>query len=194
MLAIFQNTFEKFRPEIRNVQQHTHNLNRTIPLAIFLGFLLVPPKIMAQTKTDLSATASSTAAPDAAQNEANNLRGVPAACDTLDDKAPPGAHTVKLSWNASIAASTSLADTVIGYIVYRSTKPDDLKAMPINIRRLTDTACIDVHVSPGEVYYYFIRAVNASGAISARSNEVRVEIPPEGPLRHNENTNSSPHN
>ena len=105
---------------------------------------------------------------------------VPVACDKLNDQAPPGSHTVKLSWNASVPLSASAADKVIGYIVYRSTIANDMGVLPLNIRRLIDTTCVDMHVSPGVIYYYVIRAVSARGAVSAPSNAVRVEIPREG--------------
>jgi hypothetical protein len=62
--------------------------------------------------------------------------------------------------------------------VYRSTKPHDAQAPPVNIQRLIDTKCVDTQVAPGETYYYVTRAVSASGALSSPSNEVRVQIPP----------------
>lgn len=86
-------------------------------------------------------------------------------------------HSVKLSWNPSVPATKSARDAIVGYIVYRSTKPHDPNATPINSTRITDTTFVDHHVEPGKVYYYVTRAVNASGALSAPSNEVRADIP-----------------
>jgi hypothetical protein len=141
-------------------------------IAIFLACLC---QSTAQVKPNLTATASppSNPVPHSVATQAKT-----AACDSLDDNGRPGARTVRLSWNPSVPASTLPRDAVIGYIVYRSAKPHDTGALPINLRRLTDTACVDTQVSPGETYYYVTRAVSASGALSGPSNEVRVEIPP----------------
>jgi hypothetical protein len=135
----------------------------------------------AQVKPSLSASTSPP--PTQAQQVASSRKQVtlPAACDALGDKAAPGGHTVTLSWNASVPASPLPRDAVIGYIVYRSAKSHDTGAPPINIRRLTDTACVDMQVAPGAVYYYVTRAVSASGAISGPSNEVRVQVPSYSP-------------
>jgi len=91
--------------------------------------------------------------------------------------AKPTAHIVKLSWKASIPATTAAGDAIIGYIVYRGRKPQDRKALPINVMQITGTTFVDTRVEPGAVYYYVTRAVSASGKVSGPSNEVRVEIP-----------------
>jgi len=145
----------------------------TLNFLICLVLLLVT-QLMAQAKPDLQATTSSTASTAIASDKQPAVEP----CQALNAKSPPGAHTVKLSWNASVPASTSSADAVIGYIVYRSRTPNDLKSLPINLRRITDTACFDVNVSPGADYYYVIRAVSANG-ISGPSNQVHVHIPGE---------------
>ena len=88
-----------------------------------------------------------------------------------------GSHSVKLSWNPSVASTKSARDLIIGYIVYRSTKPHDHKASPINYTRIAGTTFVDTHVELGKTYYYVTRAVNASGVISRPSNEVKAEIP-----------------
>lgn len=115
---------------------------RTIALIISTALLLAA-ELMAQAKPDLRAKTSPS------KTAAFETQPAVAPCDDLNAKVPPGAHTVKLSWNASVPASASAADAVIGYIVYRSTKPDDTNGPPINLRHLTDTTCSDVHVLPG---------------------------------------------
>ena len=141
-------------------------------ITLFIVFL--GTQLMAKAQPGLQATTSSTPTTAAALATPSEV----APCGELTDKAPPGAHTVRLSWNASVPASTAAADAVIGYIVYRSTKANDANSLPINLRQISDTACLDVHVSPGADYYYVIRAVSAKG-ISGPSNEVRVHIPAE---------------
>ena len=106
-----------------------------------------------------------------------NATHMPNACDALGKVTFPGAHTVTLSWKEGVPGSALLHDAVIGYMVYRSAKPHDSSALPMNIGPMTDTACVDTHVAPGETYYYVTRAVSASGVISGPSNEVRVQIP-----------------
>jgi hypothetical protein len=86
-------------------------------------------------------------------------------------------HRVKLSWNPSVPASKSSRDAVVGYMVYRSAKPHDLNAKPINRTRVAGTTYVDLDVESGKVYYYATRAVSAGGAVSGPSNEIRVEIP-----------------
>jgi hypothetical protein len=146
-------------------------------IAVFLTGIC---QITAQVKPALRATTSPPNATQQvpSQRQATTTAALPAACDALGDTAAPGAHTVTLFWNASVPASAQPRDAVIGYIVYRSTKPQDTSALPINIRHLTDTACVDMHVAPGQIYYYVTRAVSASGALSGPSNEIRVQIPP----------------
>jgi hypothetical protein len=86
-------------------------------------------------------------------------------------------HLVILSWSASKPATESPRAAIIGYIVYRSTKPHDDKAKPINVNRVAGTSFVDSNVEPGKTYYYVTRAVSANGALSGPSNEVRAEVP-----------------
>lgn len=86
-------------------------------------------------------------------------------------------HSVILCWKPSVPAGHSGGNSIIGYIVYRSTVPNDPKPMPINSIQITGTTFIDRHVEPGKVYYYVTRAVNASGTLSPPSNEARAKIP-----------------
>ena len=87
-------------------------------------------------------------------------------------------HSVKLSWNASVPASKAARDSIIGYIVYRSTKPHDPNALPINSSRVAGTTYVDSRVEAGKTYYYSTRAVSANGKLSGSSNETIAVIPP----------------
>jgi hypothetical protein len=86
-------------------------------------------------------------------------------------------HSVRLTWDPSAPVAKSAGNTIIGYIVYRSTIPHDPKAVPINSTQVTGTTFIDRHVEPGKAYYYVTRAVNARGVLSPPSNEARAKIP-----------------
>lgn len=85
-------------------------------------------------------------------------------------------HSVTLTWMASVPASKAPSDAVIGYIVYRSTKPHDPHPLPINGSRVTGTKYVDSNVEAGKTYYYVTRAVSANGNLSEPSNETEVKI------------------
>jgi len=89
----------------------------------------------------------------------------------------PKANSVSLSWNPGVPAPKSARDAIIGCIVYRSTKPHDKDAKPINVTLIAGTTFLDSDVEPGETYYDVTRAVTASHALSGPSNEAREEIP-----------------
>jgi fibronectin type 3 domain-containing protein len=78
-------------------------------------------------------------------------------------------HTVALTWQPSSSAVT-------GYFVYRSSKPSgpftQLNSAPDGSPSYADST-----VSDGQVYYYYVTAVDSSDIQSADSNEVSVTIP-----------------
>lgn len=86
-------------------------------------------------------------------------------------------HSVTLTWKPSIPATKSSQDAIVGYMVYRSTKPNDSKAKPVTANRVLGTTYVDTQVEPGKVYYYVTRAISARGKLSAPSNETRAQIP-----------------
>jgi hypothetical protein len=99
------------------------------------------------------------------------------------DGSPPGSptaavqgHSVKLSWAASVAASKSPRDAVVGYNVYRSTKSHDTNPKRINSKLCPGTAYTDTDVEAGKTYYYVTRGVTANGVESGPSNEIKVKI------------------
>jgi len=78
-------------------------------------------------------------------------------------------HTVALTWDRS-------SSSVAGYFVYRGSKPSgpftQLNSSPESSPSYSDSA-----VSSGQVYYYYVTAVDSSNIQSADSNEVSVTIP-----------------
>jgi len=78
-------------------------------------------------------------------------------------------HTVALTWHPS-------SSTVTGYFVYRSSKPSG-PFTQLNSSPEANPSFADNTVSNGQVYYYYVTAVDSSNIQSADSNEVSVTIP-----------------
>lgn len=78
-------------------------------------------------------------------------------------------HTVALTWERSTSSVT-------GYFVYRSSKPSGPFAQ-LNPTPEAAPTYSDSTVSSGQVYYYYVTAVDSSNIQSADSNEVSVTIP-----------------
>lgn len=81
-------------------------------------------------------------------------------------KSLPTAHSVKLSWNASIPATPSPEDAVTGYRIYRSTSKPVLRVPTnrIDCEFVSVTSCIDKNVESGTTYYYSATAVAGKAA------------------------------
>jgi hypothetical protein len=79
-------------------------------------------------------------------------------------------HSVALTWERSSTSS------VTGYFVYRGTKPSGPFAQ-LNSSPESSPSYSDSTVSDGQVYYYYVTAVDSSNIQSADSNEVSVTIP-----------------
>jgi hypothetical protein len=78
-------------------------------------------------------------------------------------------HTVALTWERSTSG-------VAGYFVYRGTKPSG-PFTQLNSSPESSPSYSDGSVSSGQVYYYYVTAVDSSNIQSADSNEVSVTIP-----------------
>jgi len=78
-------------------------------------------------------------------------------------------HSVALNWDRS-------ASTVLGYFVYRSSKPSGPYAK-MNSSADSNTSYSDTSVADGQVYYYVVTAVDSSNIESSYSNQVSVSIP-----------------
>jgi hypothetical protein len=92
-------------------------------------------------------------------------------------------HKVTLSWNASVP-SAAFESKAVGYCLYRSKTAKAAKQNPIcgsceriNSNPIIGTGCVDDLVEDGAEYYYVVTAINASGKISASSNETPARIP-----------------
>ncbi len=78
-------------------------------------------------------------------------------------------HTVALTWERSTSSVT-------GYFVYRGTKPSG-PFTQLNSSPESSPSYSDSTVSSGQLYYYYVTAVDSSNIQSADSNEVSVTIP-----------------
>src|SRR3984885_3427102 len=78
-------------------------------------------------------------------------------------------HTVALAWDRS-------SSTVNGYYVYRGTKPSGPYTQ-LNSTPEANPSYSDGSVSNGQVYYYYVTAVNSGNIQSADSNQVSVTVP-----------------
>jgi hypothetical protein len=102
----------------------------------------------------------------------------PSAPPSTQDPGGPKQHSVTLSWNPSLPASSSPADVIRGYYVFRSLKSkayaerDQISKFP-----LAGTRCLDATVAPKTTYYYVVKAVAQSGVQSVVSEEIKAVIP-----------------
>ena len=93
----------------------------------------------------------------------------------LSAASPSKAHSVRLSWDASVPASNSPADTVVGYNIYRREPGKNYEK--INLKPIAGTNCVDHSVKVGQTYEYETVAVSAQGKNSKPSNVTKVTIP-----------------
>jgi hypothetical protein len=134
----------------------------------------LPITLMAGRSTSLvvefspSAAGTVTGSVNLVSNASNSSPPI-AVSGTGDNPAPPPAHTITLSWDAS-----TLGD-VIGYNVYRGTQPggpyDLIIPSPI-----PETSYTDSSVSIGTTYYYVVTAVDGHGKESSYSNQASATI------------------
>jgi hypothetical protein len=85
------------------------------------------------------------------------------------NKTQTSKHSVTLAWNAS-------SGSIIGYYVYRSSKPSGPYAR-LNSASTPSTSYSDTTVSNGQIYYYVVTAVNSSNIESTDSNTASASIP-----------------
>lgn len=90
----------------------------------------------------------------------------------------PSAHSVTLSWKASVPRSNSKQDAIQGYYIYRSgTSNTYADSNRMNANPLRGTQCIDTAVSPRGKYFYVVRSIAGNKIKSAPSNEAAAVIP-----------------
>ena len=84
---------------------------------------------------------------------------------------------VTLRWNASVSAGRPARDPVVGYNIYRGTRPHEFDPRPLNSAPVTAATYVDVTVERGKTYFYVTRTVTARGVTSRSSNEVEAVVP-----------------
>ncbi|HEY0701872.1 MAG TPA: choice-of-anchor D domain-containing protein [Candidatus Acidoferrales bacterium] len=84
-------------------------------------------------------------------------------------KSSSSQHSVALAWDESSSA-------VVGYYIYRSSKPSGPYAR-VNSSSTPNTSYSDTTVADGQTYYYVVTAVNSSNIESTDSNVASATIP-----------------
>jgi hypothetical protein len=95
----------------------------------------------------------------------------------LEQATPSSPYMVRLWWQPS-EPSQRPAETAVGYYLYRSLRHGDPRRTRLNSVPITTTFYDDHTVAAGSTYYYVVTGVNALGAESRPSNEIRKEVPP----------------
>lgn len=85
------------------------------------------------------------------------------------------AHSVKLSWDASVSARNSPAGAIKGYNIYRREPGKEYEK--INIEPIPGTHCVDHSVKAGQTYDYEAVTVSARGTVSKPSHVAKATIP-----------------
>jgi Abnormal spindle-like microcephaly-assoc'd, ASPM-SPD-2-Hydin/Protein of unknown function (DUF1573) len=142
------------------------------------GFILNGSSSSATLDPGQSLTLSVSFDPKTAANDAGTMTiasnatvaqlGVPLS-GTGVNKPASSQHSVALKWDAS-------SSSVVGYYVYRSSKPSGPYAR-LNSSTTGGTSYSDATVADGQVYYYVVTAVNSSNIESTDSNQVSATIP-----------------
>src|SRR5580698_9308472 len=128
----------------------------------------------------LGFAALSSGAVNQAVAQATGLESAPCPADCPPPDHSPGAvhkHCVKLTWQASVPASKSSKDKVIGYKVFRSEKSHVFTLPPINSKLCSNTAYVDNDVTPRKTYFYVVTGKSKAGE-SGFSNQATAPIPP----------------
>jgi len=90
----------------------------------------------------------------------------------------PHPHSVTLSWNAAVPASSSALDTIKGYYVYRSVESQTYsESNRLSQSVLAGTRCVDTTVEAQKTYFYVVEAIAAGGKRSGFSVEVKAVVP-----------------
>lgn len=96
-------------------------------------------------------------------------------------RATAAAHSVSLTWVASLSAATCVSPCTLTYNLYRGTAAGaENMAAPINSAPVAGTSFSDTNVVLGQTYFYVVQAVETSGTLvltSANSNEASVTFP-----------------
>lgn len=77
-------------------------------------------------------------------------------------------HSVTLNWQPSTTPNVT-------YRVYRSQSSGSRYYLVA--KNVPGETYVDLHIYPGQTYYYVVRAVDQTGVESPNSNEVKAPIP-----------------
>ncbi len=138
--------------------------------ALFLLFILIVGTVCKADDTPVSQTCSGEPVP------LNVKDSNPVAVDSL-----PQPHTIKLTWRASVPASSAKRDEVAGYLISRHEggksceKGENICETLNPLLLIRETSCIDYQVQPGHKYTYQARAVAANKKVSSFSKEVTAK-------------------
>lgn len=91
-------------------------------------------------------------------------------CGTVVVVPPPVAHSVTLSWAASVSSG------VVGYNVFRGSTAGTYSLLTTN-SRVSGTTYVDNTVQAGQTYYYVVTSVNSAGTSSGYSNQATAKVP-----------------
>jgi hypothetical protein len=97
---------------------------------------------------------------------------------------PGKARSIRLTWNASVPASSAPRDAVQGYNILRHEPGDACEHNPITCHRINNkgylvpgTSCVDYGVQSGHIYIYQAQGVSVSGVAGKLSNAAKAKLP-----------------
>jgi hypothetical protein len=103
---------------------------------------------------------------------------------TAKDFEPGKARSIRLTWNASMPASSAPRDVVQGYNIFRHEPGDACEHNPSTCHRINNkgylvpgASCVDHEVQSGHTYIYQAQGVSVSGAAGKLSNVAKAKLP-----------------
>lgn len=113
-------------------------------------------------------------------SHAADTQGVPG-CKDNAKSVSPGQHGIKLTWRASVPASSRAGSQIVGYNLYRSESGScdrpSKKCTPLNYVLIDSTSCVDYTVRSGHTYAYRVQAVTVNTIPGSFSNEAKAKAP-----------------
>lgn len=94
------------------------------------------------------------------------------------------ARSIKLTWTASVPASSARQDVVQGYNILRHEPGDVCEHNPSTCHKINNkdhlipgTSCVDYGVRSGHIYIYQAQGISVSGVPSKLSNTAQAKLP-----------------
>jgi len=110
-----------------------------------------------------------------------SLAGSETATISISDNGPSSPQTVSLSGTGTpdviLSWTASSSSGLVGYNVYRGTTSGGESTTPLNSTPISGTTYVDVNVTAGQTYYYFLMSVSSGGELSAPSSETAATVP-----------------